>query len=105
MEVFVRNGTSPIPCISGTSARPPTFTKTRGAVSRSSPTRTTRRDSKRACPVKTVQPFMVRSHCSMPVRDLADTASARALTLRMSIRGGPSTMTPYSDALRASCAA
>ena len=85
MEVFVRNGTSPMPGMSGTSARPPTLMKMRGAVNCCSSTRTTWPDSNPACPLKTVQPFMFRSHCSMLVRELADTASACALTLRMSI--------------------
>ena len=57
---------------SGTSARPPTLMKMRGAVSRSSPTRTVSGPSKRACPRITVHPDMPRSQRSMPLRALAD---------------------------------
>ena len=43
--MLVRNGTSPTPGRSGTCARPPTLMKMRGAVSRSTPTRTVSADS------------------------------------------------------------
>ena len=83
--MLVRYGTSWTPGMSGTRARPPTLMKIRGAVSCSSPTRTVSGPSNRAWPWMTVQPSMPRSHFSTPARALAETASARALTLPMSI--------------------
>ena len=70
--MLVRYGTSPTPGMSGTSARPPTLMKMRGAVSSSSPTRTRIPALEPGVPSKTVQPSMLRSHLSTPVRELAD---------------------------------
>ena len=90
----MRNGTSLTPGMSGTSARPPTLMKMRGAVSRSSPTRMVFGASNRACPWTTVQPAMPRSIFSLPARALATTASARAFTLAMSTWSPLLSMTP-----------
>ena len=80
--------------MSGVLARPPTLRKIRGAVSVSSPTAMVRSPVKRACPRISVQPLMPAIQSSRPLRELADTLSARAFTRAMSTRTGASTMTP-----------
>ncbi len=82
----------------GVSARPPTLMKIFSAESTSSPTRTSRGDSKRAWPARSVTLSRPRSHSSLPRRASPEIWSLRALTFFMSTDTAPPRVTPNSDA-------
>src|ERR1700733_158692 len=69
MELLVRYGIPSMPGICGTMARPPTLMNIRSAVSLSEPTLTSFGDSKRPCPLYTVQLVIPLSQFSTPVLD------------------------------------
>ncbi len=96
--LLVRNGTSSIPGIGGTVARPPTFRKIRSAVRVSSPTCTVFGPVSRAWPWITVPFSRPRIQLSTPTRDWPETPSLRALTCFMSTVAGPGRITPNSAA-------
>jgi hypothetical protein len=105
IETLSRYGTSAMPSIAGTAARPPTLMKICDASSSASPVRTVRGPSKRACAWMTVRPGVDLSHRATPSFERRTTASLRALTAGMSTRIPGGTMTPQPLPVRATCAA
>src|ERR1700676_3451374 len=89
----------------GIAARAPTLMKICGAVSSSSPTRTSCGDSKLACPWYTVQFGVLLSKDSNAVLDFPVISSLRAFTRFISVDIGPANWIPNSPARRLMCAA
>src|SRR5258706_10720581 len=100
IELLVRYGTSLIPGMSGTAARPPTLMKILSAVSARPPTSSVRSAVKRAWPRIRVTFFMPAIQLSSPSVDCFTTPSLRAFTAFMSTRTPPAAK-PYSPPRRA----
>ncbi len=92
IDWLVSTGTWSSPSIFGIVGRPPTLTKMRSAESASPFTATVCGPVKRAWPRYTLADFSI--HFSMPLLDLATTASLRAITAARSIVGSPASFTP-----------
>ena len=105
IETFVSTGTPAMPSQAGSTGRPPTLMKMRGASSLAPSTSTAFGATKRACPQISVSPGVDAIHFPSDAIESATTRSLRALTAFMSTPIGPSMRMPQSPARRATCAA
>jgi hypothetical protein len=90
IETFVSTGTPAIPSQVGSTGRPPTLMKIRGASSLAPSTSTAFGATKRACPQNRVSPGVDAIHFASDAIESATTRSLRALTAFMSTPIGPS---------------